>query len=127
MQMKKTAAGSDSSLIRLIRSQTTYPRLSPDPSLEVPVTHLTVLITHWHLQVAGYLCEVGANKEAANQNGSTPLCVASCQGHLDVVRYLCKAGADNDWANNTGLSALGLAMERQHLDVARRLRQVFFS
>ena len=42
------------SLIRLIRSQTTYPRLSPDPSLEVPVTHLTVLITHWHLQVAGY-------------------------------------------------------------------------
>ena len=23
-------------------------------SLEVPVTHLTVLITHWHLQVAGY-------------------------------------------------------------------------
>jgi ankyrin repeat protein len=41
-----------------------------------------------HLPVVQYLCEQGADKEARDYRGKTPLHLAASKGHLPVVQYL---------------------------------------
>lgn len=55
-----------------------------------------------HLEVVRLLCEEGADKEKAVQDGTTPLLVASKNGHLEVVHLLCEQGADKEKAMQSG-------------------------
>ena len=86
--------------------------------------HSSALISasaNGHLEVARLLCEAGADKDKAQQDGWAPLILASENGHLEVARLLCEAGADRDKARQDGATALILASSNGHLEVARVL------
>ena len=51
--------------------------------------------------VAKYLVTAGADVNAADTNGATPLYLAAVNGHLDVAKYLVTAGADLNAATRT--------------------------
>ena len=51
----------------------------------------------------------GADKEASDDDGWTPLHFAALRGHLSVVQYLCEQGADKDARDNIGRTPLDLA------------------
>ena len=59
-----------------------------------------------------YLCEQGADKEARDEDGWTPLRTASYNGHLPVVQYLCDQGADKKARNGIGWTPLDMAVRR---------------
>ena len=46
-----------------------------------------------HLEVVRLLVDAGADKDKADDDGRTPLWMASQNGHLEVVRVLVDAGA----------------------------------
>ncbi len=72
-----------------------------------------------HLEVVRYLCEAGANADAARDNGATPLFMAAQEGHLEEVRYMCEAGANTDAAADNGATPLLMAAQKGHLEVVR--------
>ena len=80
-----------------------------------------------HLEVARLLCEAGADKDKASEDGDTALMFASFKGHLEVARLLCEAGADKDKANEDGDTALMQAPcvidFGGHLEVVRMLSE----
>ena len=55
--------------------------------------------------MAQLLSEAGADKDKADEDGSTALMSASCKGHLLVARLLCEAGADKGKADEEGWTA----------------------
>ena len=67
------------------------------------------------------LLELGANKEAANNNGATPLYVAAMHGHLGIVRDLVDAGADASATNRAGSTPLYIASQNGHAPVVEYL------
>ncbi|MFC2130519.1 ankyrin repeat domain-containing protein, partial [Bacteroidota bacterium] len=67
------------------------------------------------------LIEKGANIEATNKNGSTPLLTASYYGNLDMVKYLISNNADIKALNEYGNSALYIASYSNHIEIARLL------
>ena len=64
------------------------------------------------MEVVRMLCEAGADKDTAQQDGVT---------RLEVVRMLCEAGADKDKAKHNGASPLFIASQEGRLEVARML------
>jgi ankyrin repeat protein len=56
-----------------------------------------------------------------NDNGETPLYVASQNGHVEVVRLLIDAGALISQANNNGVTPLSVASAIGHVEVVRLL------
>ena len=63
----------------------------------------------------------GAAVDTADNDGNTPLCIASWKGHLEVVRELLTRGAAVDTARNDGATPLYLASLKGHLEVVREL------
>ena len=68
------------------------------------------------------LLEAGANIEARNKNGNTPLLWAARGGNADVIAALLQAGADKAAQNSAGQDALELARTRGHAACVRQLR-----
>ncbi len=56
------------------------------------------------------LIELGANKEAQNDRGMTPLMCATYRGQVECVQYLIEQGVDKDAQNREGMTALHLAV-----------------
>jgi ankyrin repeat protein len=73
--------------------------------------------------VARLLLERGADVNAQNQLGWTPLHRASFFGALEVVRLLLEHGADIEPKENDGKTALQVAAEEGHDDVVELLRE----
>ena len=70
-----------------------------------------------------YLCEQGADKEARDDSGMTPLHKAACNGHLPVVQYLCEQGADKEARDDdSDYTPLRWAAMEGHKAVAEFLR-----
>jgi hypothetical protein len=66
--------------------------------------------------------ELGIDVNKANQNGTTPLCIAAQIGRLDVVKCLVKElGVDVHQANNGGATPLIIAGYQGHLGVVQWL------
>ena len=65
----------------------------------------------------------GADVNATNERGSTPLLEAARFGHEDICRVLIAAGADLKAKDNDGKTALMLAVQGDHEDVVRVLKQ----
>ena len=66
--------------------------------------------------------EADANK--ANDNGETPLYIASYNGHVEVVKVLAESGADINKADSDGLTPLEVARSENHTDVIEILLEV---
>ena len=67
------------------------------------------------------LVKHGADVDAGNREGETPLLAASYAGAEDVARVLLDAGANPEAADPDGWTALHNACARGHLGVARLL------
>ena len=65
----------------------------------------------------------GADVNAVNERGSTPLLEAARYGHDDICRVLIAAGANTKAKDNDGKTALMLAIQGNHNDVVRVLKQ----
>jgi ankyrin repeat protein len=78
-----------------------------------------------HADAAAVLIEAGADIEARNRFGNTPLWGALFNvrdGDGEVVRTLLAAGADPDAVNNYGASPRGLASTVANYDLMRFFR-----
>ena len=67
------------------------------------------------------LIDAGADMDAEDENGCSPLLLASKQGCLDTVKMLLKAGADVCAADNKGATCLALAVCNGHTETVRYL------
>jgi ankyrin repeat protein len=70
------------------------------------------------------LIEAGADVNAKDNNGSTPLFFCALKGHVEVARALIEAGADvNAKVDNgdNGVTPLYVCAQEGHPEVARAL------
>ncbi|HYV83174.1 MAG TPA: ankyrin repeat domain-containing protein [Pyrinomonadaceae bacterium] len=65
----------------------------------------------------------GADVNATNERGSTPLLEAARFGHDDICRVLIAAGANLKVKDKDGKTALMLAVQNNHDDVVRVLKE----
>lgn len=65
----------------------------------------------------------GADVNATDERGNTPLLEAARYGHEDICRVLIAAGADLKAKDRDGKTALMLAVQNNHDDVVRVLKQ----
>ncbi|HEX5833120.1 MAG TPA: ankyrin repeat domain-containing protein [Pyrinomonadaceae bacterium] len=65
----------------------------------------------------------GADVNATNEQGATPLLEAARYGHEDVARVLIAAGADVNVEDEDGKTALMLAVQGNHDEVVGVLKQ----
>ena len=65
----------------------------------------------------------GADVNATNERGNTPLLEAARYGHEDICRVLIAAGADVKAKDKDGKTALTLAIQGGHDQVVRDLKQ----
>jgi len=73
--------------------------------------------------VKSLLSSPGADVNARDDRGSTPLLEAARYGHDDICRLLIAAGADVKVKDKDGNTALMLAVQGNHDDVVRVLKQ----
>jgi ankyrin repeat protein len=73
--------------------------------------------------VKSLLSSPGADVNATNERGSTPLLEAARYGHDDICRVLIAAGADLKAKDKDGKTALMLAVQGDHDEVVRLLKQ----
>lgn len=67
------------------------------------------------------LINKGADVNAKEENGFTPLMLSSWHGHIDIVQHLIAKGAHVNAKTNEGLTALLSALEQGHYDIAKIL------
>jgi ankyrin repeat protein len=65
----------------------------------------------------------GANIEAKNNDGKTPLHIASHGGKFEVVKYLKSIGADIKAKDNDGYTPLRLDVKNRRYEVADLLAE----
>ena len=74
-----------------------------------------------HLKILDKLLQAGAEVNAQNDGGYTPLHIASKHGHLDVVKRLLSAGAQVNAQNDEGKTPLHIASYHGNSDIVKRL------
>jgi ankyrin repeat protein len=73
--------------------------------------------------VVSYLVKHGADTEARDDNGDTPLLLAVRGGHLRLARHLVDRGADVNVSDREGRTALALAQSLGHTELAALLKR----
>ena len=73
--------------------------------------------------VKALLSSPGADVNATDERGSTPLLEAARYGHEDICRVLIAAGANLKSKDRDGKTALMLAVQGDHDEVVRILKQ----
>ena len=73
--------------------------------------------------VKSLLSARGADVNAINEHGRTPLLEAARYGHNDIVRVLIASGANVKAKDKDGKTALMLAIQGKHDEVVRVLKQ----
>ncbi|OLP87852.1 Ankyrin-2 [Symbiodinium microadriaticum] len=92
------------------------------PALEAEsLGALPAIMDAKRMKVARLLLEANADKDKAEQNGSTPLYIAAENGQLEAARLLLEAKADKDKAVEDGTTPLHMAAQNGQLEVARLL------
>jgi ankyrin repeat protein len=76
---------------------------------------------HGHLAICRLLIDKGAQLEAKDSIGCTPLHWAAVQGHVEIVRLLCDRGADVEACTNDGSRPLQTAASNGHISVVKEL------
>ena len=73
------------------------------------------------MEVARLLVGSGADIDKAEENGATPLHVASREGHKEVIKALLDLGADATLARIEGTTPLQTAKDSNHLEIVALL------
>ena len=81
------------------------------------------LFSAWfgHLEAAQALMEAGADVNAKDNKGRTPVHWSAWTGHLEVARALIEAGAEMNAKDDNGCTSLHASAQNGHLEVARAL------
>ena len=77
-----------------------------------------------HHDICRLLIDKGAQLEAKNTKGLTPLHIAVTQGHIEIVRLLCDRGADIEAQEFLGRRTLHNAVFYGHISVVKELIEV---
>ena len=72
---------------------------------------------YYNKKAIAYLVHDGANINARDEEGNTPLMLASMSGRVDEVEILVRLGADINISNNSNLSPLDIAKKNCHSDL----------
>merc|ERR1711998_612993 len=76
---------------------------------------------HGHFEVVQALIQAGADKDLAQEQGATPLFIATEKGHAEVVNELISAGADLDKQKAGGWSPMHNAAYHDRTAIALAL------
>ena len=77
-----------------------------------------------HIEVCRVLIAAGADVNATQRHGFTPLHAAAQHGDVEMVELFLSAGADPSAATDDGATPADIADGEGHVDVAHRLREV---
>lgn len=80
-------------------------------------------VSEGYPDIARALIGAGADLNACNSDGNTPLLRAACEGRADLAHALMRAGADLDRQNHDGYSPLILARRRGNTAIADALER----
>ncbi|KXZ44518.1 hypothetical protein GPECTOR_66g246 [Gonium pectorale] len=76
-----------------------------------------------HVEAIAALLQAGANKDAADKKGWTPLHIAALKGHVEAIAALLQAGANKDAAKEKGWTPLHIAAQNGHVEAIAALLQ----
>jgi ankyrin repeat protein len=85
------------------------------------VQPLHAAVASRNAEVVALLLERGADPNARQQVGYTPLMGAASAGRTDMVQALIAAGADPSLVNDEGKTAADIAAEHGHQAIAAQL------
>ena len=71
--------------------------------------------------MADWLIRKGADVNAANDNGNTPLMYAAERGYREIIEVLILNGANTALKNNAGKTAYDLARENGFTELSQML------
>lgn len=74
------------------------------------------------IEIIASLSKAGADVNAKNDDGNTPLIYAACWGHVRQISALIKAGADVNIKDRNGKTALEIAQENNKTDAVALLK-----
>ncbi|KAL5356263.1 ankyrin repeat-containing domain protein [Aspergillus floccosus] len=87
-----------------------------------PTAHFTTLLYAvagaGRADLAELMLDVGAEIDARDAEGRTPLCLAIEQGHYDTIEMLLRRGANIAKVDNGGATPLSLAVENRETNTA---------
>ncbi|KAJ1473456.1 ankyrin repeat-containing domain protein, partial [Baffinella frigidus] len=85
-------------------------------------TPLHQAVRHGHTEMVRLLLEEGADKDATNVQGETPLYWAAREGRSNpIMFFLLTAGAKKEESDNAGRTPLHIAAFKGHAAVVRLL------
>ncbi|EAU37671.1 predicted protein [Aspergillus terreus NIH2624] len=87
-----------------------------------PTAHITTLLYavagSGRADMVGLMLDIGAEIDARDAEGRTPLCLAIEQGHYDTIRMLLRRGASVTNVDDRGATPLCLAVENKETNTA---------
>src|SRR5262252_1191883 len=86
-----------------------------------PIPHLWQIAAAGDVEQLAAILDRGADVNASNPSGLTPLMVAAYHGRLEMVRALIARGAEVNATDDEGLTAAMLADDAGHDEIVRIL------
>lgn len=111
-------------LVDFLISSGANPNVASNNNMKVCPLHSAVAVGDQSLapRMAIALLRAGADVNAKQNSGFTPLQEAAINGNAELIGILLEHGADESARNDAGKTAADLAEEKGHHEAARRLR-----
>jgi ankyrin repeat protein len=105
--------------VALLLQRGADPGAVADNPMRIQALHAAV--SSRHHDIAAMLIAAGADVNARQQGGYTPLLAAAGNGDIELAQSLLAAGADPDLGSDEGVRPAGLARDRGHVELADQL------